>query len=418
MSDAYPAPIRGSRPVELPEPLRSDGGGPEQYAHVIMGAGCAGLSLCHYLLERGVCDPILILDKKERFEDDRTWCFWDVEPTPFSDLAVKRWNSWSVHAEGRNLLHTTGRYPYVCLPASEFYADALARIAAHDNVTVRLEEEVQGYEEVADGVIVRTPERVYSADSVFDGRGLPPGSPLFERARASRRWVSQKFLGLRLRTQRPVFDASACTLMDFSVSQERGLRFVYVLPFGEREALVENVYLSEARVSPEEHRAEISGYLNERYGLSAEDYVVDGEERGHIPMTDYPFPRRPGQRVYSVGMLGGETRPSTGYTFLRVQRYCRALAANLAGSGAAENVHPRRYDLLDGLFLRFVREHPGDCPGVYARMFAGVPPDPLVRFLTEKSTPLDEARIVGALPKVPFLRLGARAMMERLRGKP
>jgi lycopene beta-cyclase len=381
-----------------------------------MGAGCAGLSLCYYLLERGVRDPILILDRKERFEDDRTWCFWDVEPTPFSDLAVKRWSSWSVHAEGRNLVHTTGRYPYVCLPAPEFYAHALARIAAHDNVTVRLGEEVQGYEEIAGGVLVRTRGGNYSAANVFDGRGLPPGSPHFERARAGRRWVSQRFLGLRLRTRRPVFDASLCTLMDFSVDQERGLRFVYVLPFGEREALVENVYLSEARLSAEEHRTEISGYLHDRYGLSPEDYVVDGEERGHIPMTDYPFPRRSGERVYSVGMLGGETRPSTGYTFLRIQRYCRMLAACLAGSGAAEKVHPRRYDLLDSLFLRFVRDRPEDCPGVYARMFAGVPPDSLVRFLTEKSTPLDEARLVGALPKTPFLRVGARAVMEHLGG--
>jgi lycopene beta-cyclase len=174
------------------------------------------------------------------------------------------------------------------------------------------------------------------------------------------------------------------------------------------------VYLSEVLVSPEEHRTEISGYLHDRYGLSAEDYVVDGEERGHIPMTDYRFPRRPGERVYSVGMLGGETRPSTGYTFLRIQRSCRALAANLAGSGAAESVHPRRYDLLDGIFLRFVRDRPGDCPGVYARMFAGVSPDPLVRFLTEKSTPLDEARLIGALPKAPFLRLAGKGILERL----
>lgn len=194
-SDGYPDPIRRSRPVELPDPLRPDGVGPERYAHVIMGAGCAGLSLCYYLLERGVRDPILILDKKERFEDDRTWCFWDVEPTPFSRLAVKRWSSWSVRAGGRNLVHTTGRYPYLCLPSSEFYAYALARIAARDNVTVRLGEGVEGYKEVADGVLVRTSGGVYSAGSVFDGRGLPPGSPLFERARASRRWVSQKFLG-------------------------------------------------------------------------------------------------------------------------------------------------------------------------------------------------------------------------------
>jgi lycopene beta-cyclase len=45
-------------------------------------------------------------------------------------------------------------------------------------------------------------------------------------------------------------------------------------------------------------------------------------------------------------------------------------------------------------------------------MFAGVPPDSLVRFLTEKSTPLDEARLIQALPKTPFLKLAAKTLLE------
>jgi hypothetical protein len=59
----------------------------EAYEFVILGAGCAGLSLCHYLLEEGIDAPILIVDRRASFDDDRTWCFWDVEPTPFSHLA-------------------------------------------------------------------------------------------------------------------------------------------------------------------------------------------------------------------------------------------------------------------------------------------------------------------------------------------
>ena len=47
-------------------------------------------------------------------------------------------------------------------------------------------------------------------------------------------------------------------------------------------------------------------------------------------------------------------------------------------------------------------------------MFAGVPPDALVRFLTERSTPFDEARIIRALPKSPFLELAARTLLEKL----
>ena len=110
---AVTARTRRGRSVPLPERLAPRGTVPERYGYAILGAGCAGLSLCHYLLERGVEEPILILDRKEAFADDRTWCFWDVEETPFSGRTVRRWSSWAVRAEGREIVHTSGRYPYL-----------------------------------------------------------------------------------------------------------------------------------------------------------------------------------------------------------------------------------------------------------------------------------------------------------------
>lgn len=406
--------IARGRRVPVPESL-SPPDGDVGYEFVILGAGCAGLSLCFYLLEMGVGGGILILDRKQSFSDDRTWCFWDVEPTPFSHLAVRRWRSWSLKAEGRTVVQNADRYPYLCLTGADFYEYALERLAGHANVTLRLGEAVEGYKEHGGETCVRTSGGRYTARYVFDGRGLPPGSAVFEEARRRACWLPQKFLGLRLRTGKAVFDPEVCTLMDFSVGQGRGLRFAYVLPFGGREALVENVYLSEAEVSPEEHRAELAGYLWDSYGLSPEDYTVEGEERGVIPMTDYRFPRRLGERAYSIGMLGGESRPSTGYTFLRIQRYCRRLAESVtAGAVAPDRVDPRRYDLLDGIFLRFMRRYPGRCPSVYHRMFSRVPPDALVRFLTEKSTPADELRLVMAMPKIPFISLAVRRAFEAI----
>ena len=410
------ARIRRERSVPLPERLRPRDPEPERYGYVILGAGCAGLSLCHYLLERGVDAPILILDRKEAFTDDRTWCFWDVEETPFSDRAVRRWSSWSVRAEGREIVHTSALYPYLCLTGADFYEGALDKISTRDNVTVRLGEDVRFCKELDDGVMIGTSAGSYLAGTVFDGRGLPPDSAALEEMRREETWISQQFLGLRVRARRPAFDPDTCTLMDFSVDQSRGLRFAYVLPFDEHEALVENVYLSRTGAPPEAHRAELSGYLQDRYGLSDKDYEVDGEEWGDIPMTAHRFPRRLGKRTHVIGTLGGETRPSTGYTFLRVQRYCRALAASLTGVDVdPERVHPWRYGPLDRVFLRLLREHPKRCPGIYARMFAGTPPDPLVRFLTEGSSPLDEARLIGALPKLSFLRLAAGEALDRVR---
>lgn len=411
--------VRRGRSVALPEWLRPRGPEPGGYGYVILGAGCAGLSLCHYLLERGVREPILVVDRKGAFADDRTWCFWDVEETPFSGRAVRRWGSWAVRAGGREVVHTSARYPYLCLTGADFYEDALGKISAHDNVTVRLGEDVRAVKELDDGALVVTSSGSYRAGAVFDGRGLPPDSEVLRRARGEGTWISQQFLGLRLRAARPVFDSGACTLMDFSVDQGRGLRFAYVLPFDEHEALVENVYLTRTGAPPEVHRAELSGYLRDRYGLSEEDYEVEGEEWGEIPMTARRFPRRTGARTHAIGTLGGETRPSTGYTFLRVQRYCRALAASLTGGGEdPEKIHPWRYGPLDRVFLRLLRERPEACPGIYARMFAGTPPGPLVRFLTERSSPLDDARLVAALPKLPFLRLAAREALDLAREGP
>ncbi len=412
--DGFAPSARRSGPVEVPESLLAGRAGAEQYGFIILGAGCAGLSLCHYLLERGVTEPILILDHKTTFEDDRTWCFWDVQDTPFSHLARASWHSWSVMDGNRTITQTSEKYPYLCLAGGDFHECVLRSIAAYPNVTLRLGEAVAGYEERGGHALVRTLGGSYAARVVLDGRGLGAGSPVFEELRRSSCWVPQQFLGWRLRTTRPVFDPEVCTLMDFSVSQRRGLRFMYALPIGEREALVENVYLSDVEVPAEEHRAEMASYLRDRYGLSPEEYRVDGEERGYIPMTDYRFPRRIGERSYSIGMLGGETRPSTGYTFLRIQRYCRALAEALTGDGEPpDRVDSRRFEMLDAIFLRFMRRHPERCPDIYARMFGRVPPDALVRFLTERSTPLEELRLVLSLPKAPFLKIAGEMLLGR-----
>lgn len=412
---SYEPSVRRSEPVRVPETLVSSAAA-DSYEYVVLGAGCAGLSLCYYLLQSGVEAPILILDRKTRFEDDRTWCFWDVEDTPFSHLETRRWNSWSVHYGARDVLHTSQSYSYRCITAASFYEFALNSIAKHANVTLRLGADVEGFEERDAGTHIRAADRTYTARYVFDGRGLPPGSRTFETARREAVWIPQQFIGLRVRTARPVFDPAVCTLMDFSVSQERGLRFMYVLPFGEREALVENVYLSEPGIAGGTYRTEIADYMSDTYGLTPQDYVVDGEERGYIPMTDYPFPRRIGERIYSIGMLGGQTRPSTGYTFLRIQRYCRALARHLTAEGPAPRAEFRRFDVLDRVFLRFMRRYPERCPSIYARMYGRVPPGSLVRFLTEKSTPADELSLVMALPKIPFLRVAGGALFEKFTG--
>lgn len=422
---------RGAR-VEVPSSLQIDSSalvtaGVGVYDIVILGAGCAGLSLCLALVEHGATGSILLVDSRTDYSDDRTWSFWDVEPTRFTHLARARWSGWQVATAEERVRSSAPRTPYVSLAANEFYREALRRLAEHPNVQLLLGQAAVGYapspgagEPLLDVV---TKHATVRASQLIDSRGLRPSrTELAELARSST-WVPQKFVGWHVVASRPVFDADECLLMDFDVDQSLGLRFGYVLPVSPHEALVENVYLADAAVTEAEHRAELIAYLQSRFGLEPGSYDVLGDERGNIPMTDHTFSQRPMPGVTVLGTLGGATRPSTGYAFLRIQRAAEQAALRLlsdvpdTGSQRAKGC-----SLLDRVFLRFLADHPERAPYVFARMFERVAPDSLVRFLSDSSQPMDVVRLILALPKSWFLssaflvvaRLAMAPLLRRL----
>ena len=425
------------------------------YDVVILGAGCAGLSSCLALLEAGADGPILLLDPRTHYADDRTWCFWDVEPTPFTHLARSRWDEWQVRTAAGTVTAAAPATPYLCLAANDFYSFALASIARFGNVELRLGERAGEYRDAGvlgpdgeaaparDLVSVSTPGGLVWAREVIDSRGLALSSGVVAAVKATSTWVPQQFVGLHIVATRPVFDPTECRLMDFAVNQSRGLRFMYVLPSSPVEALVENVYMSEPRLGADGYHREIEEYLLAEFGLESTEFVVLGAERGYIPMTDHRFVRRMSDRVTAAGMRGGATRPSTGYTFLGIQRASRELVDRLVrehrvavGEGSALRDADEHADaglpgdpagaalsarndadpacsLLDAVFLRFLADHPERAPHVFALMFGRVDTASLVRFLTERSGALDHARLILALPKVPFLRAAAKVLARR-----
>ena len=426
------------------------------YDVVILGAGCAGLSSCLALLEAGADGPILMIDARTHYADDRTWCFWDVEPTPFTHLARSRWDEWQVRTAAGTVTAAASATPYLCLAANDFYTFALASIARFGNVELRLGERAGEYRDAGDPaangpaaetavdlVAVSTAGGTVWAREVIDSRGLSLSSEAVAAIKETSTWVPQQFAGLHIVATRPVFDPGECRLMDFAVDQSRGLRFMYVLPSSPFQALVENVYMSEPRLAEGSYHREIEEYLLAEFGLESTEFVVAGAERGYIPMTDHRFGRQVSARVTAAGMRGGATRPSTGYTFLGIQRASSELVDRLirerrvavrqgivhpdaggrtdAGgrARAASVVRPTpavadpTCSLLDAVFLRFLADHPERAPHIFALMFGRVDTASLVRFLTERSGALDHARLILALPKLPFLRSAAKVLARR-----
>ncbi len=58
---------------------------------IIIGAGCAGLSLAWQLTQRGLSGRnVVLLEPRTEYGRDRTWCFWNVLPHDF-DAAASAW---------------------------------------------------------------------------------------------------------------------------------------------------------------------------------------------------------------------------------------------------------------------------------------------------------------------------------------
>ncbi|MBC8138235.1 MAG: hypothetical protein H8F28_20335, partial [Fibrella sp.] len=225
-------------------------------------------------------------------------------------------------------------------------------------------------------------------------------------------------------------DPQTVTLMDFArpgamTKTDTAIRFMYLLPISSREALVENTLLLPTRggakdaLAPEENalagRREIAAYMHSRYGLR--DFTVSSEEQGMIPMTTRDFPLRTGANTFAIGLAGGAARPSSGYAFLRIQKRCQALAQSVTSGDwgpLKRSRSPWRTAALDRVFLQAMQQNPGAVPGYFARMFARVPPDMLVRLLSDTASFRDCLGVIRVLPLGDFVRAAADSCLPRL----
>ncbi len=389
------------------------------YPYLILGAGCAGLSLAWNLVEMGVEEPILIVDRRERFENDRTWCFWDIEPTPFSDLATHSWTQWMVHDGRRETTAVSCEYPYLRLRSIDFYQRVLDRLALAPNVTLALGQPIQSVSSSSQAV------KVVTRGAEFNGlRAFDSASQKFEGTETGTghhpAMLLQHFFGQTIRVDRPIFDPTCASLMDFRASQIDGPHFLYVLPLSPTEALVENTYLFPFACPAERHRSEIGDYLQTRYGLNREDFVVTEEESGAIPMTTAKASIATSSRVTAIGLAGGAARPSSGYAFLRIQRQARQLAEQVVtgktvdSSQKHKSFHSAKYPFFDTIFLQVLADHPELAPRIFLKMFDQAAPASVVRFLGERSTLMDDLKIVAALPKWPFIQGALRSIRDWL----
>lgn len=363
----------------------------------IVGGGCAGLSLARRLADRRPDVRVLLLEKRPRYERDRTWCFWDVYPHGLDALVTHDWPRWSVIGPRGETVHESRAHSYRRIPAGNFYDWALKGIRAADHMAMHQEVAVAAIRPRAGHVRIETDAGVFTALHALDCRP-PEHAPRFVQA----------FRGLEIKLDRQLSDPGKAVLMDFRVPQEGGVHFLYMLPFGPDTALIEDTLIAPKAAHPPD-RAGITAYVRERLGAAVKDVLF--EEKGVIPMDPDVALRPAAPRLASFGARGGAVRGSTGFGFLTMQRMADAFTDAYDPAAPALphiRARPAWMDWMDHVFLSMLEESPERGAALFARLFRSCPTQALARFLGDAASLRDAARVADAMPFAPFFVMALR----------
>lgn len=375
-----------------------------EYDFLLAGAGASGLALAYFLPSNA---RILLLDSAKKTQNDRTWCFWEDTPSPFDHLVHRRWQNLIFHGTDGSSQFDIAPFEYKMIRGIDYYNFMQQELQKRPNIEFaygqieQLESDQSEARAVVNG-------KTYRADWGFNS-ALRPTLPSGYHS------LLQHFKGYLVQTQKPSFDTSAATFMDFRIDQNNETRFVYVLPFDPHTALIEYTLFSTTLLPDHEYDRDLQHYIKHFLGL--EQYSILETEFGVIPMTDAPFPRQHSPRIINLGIAGGSAKASTGYTFKRLIRQAQSLAGSLEQHGIPLATTPMfdRHAWQDSIMLRVLHEKRQGGAEFFSQLFAKNKATTVLKFLDEATSPLEELKLMASVDIPIFTRSALEVMFYNAR---
>jgi lycopene beta-cyclase len=375
----------------------------QSYDYIIAGAGASGLSLLYTLINTENCfadKQILVVDSTFTPKANKTWCFWD-ENHPFMPLTHKSWRHLTVASDGLEFHEKLANLNYHCIKSEDYQNHVLEIANSAPNVHL-LKSNINAFDTLDHRGLVLTDKGTYSADWIFQSVLKPPG---FQHSVVDTSLI-QHFAGWEIQTDTSCFEPDTALLMDFDTQQNGGLTFFYLLPFTENRALVEYTIFSGQILEKYQYESAIENYLQKKMNLGKHDYRVIRKESGAIPMEDRRSPGYYNERVLNLGIVGGVTKPTTGYTFTRSHAHSKEISDRLQRGKdpvpySGSSYRFRVYDIM----LLYLLEHEADhSRKIFHNLFKYNRIGKILRFLDEKTTFTEELEIFSTLPYAPFFR--------------
>ena len=377
-----------------------------KYDFIIAGSGCSGLSLLYKILQTPSLQnkSILVIDKDQKKNNDRTWCFWEKNPGSFESIVHARWNTLEFISDNLNKKVDLGPYTYKMIQGIDFYNFIFKYAKKFENV-IFLQDSITDIDSTFNEASVITRKNTYSAKYVFNSTNF--FNPKINKQNS----LLQHFKGWNIRTVDPVFNSKVGRLMDFSISQENGTTFMYVLPSSSTEALVEYTLFSPSTLKQETYVRELKKYIKEV--LKIKKYTIEHEEFGIIPMSLAKFKQNPKMNVINIGTSGGYTKASSGYTFQFIQKNVFEIVENLKKENnpiQKMSFKNKIYRWYDRTLINVLLSKKMTGKEVFTIMFKKNSAQKILAFLGNESTIIEDILIMKNFPKIPFLIAGIRSL--------
>ena len=399
------------------------------YDYIIAGAGGAGLSLLHYLMEAPsiASKSILVIDKSFQKTNDRTWCFWEKNISAFENLVKNRWDTISIHAEGFDKELPTAPFSYKMIQGIDFYNAVLSKAKSKTNIHFQ--------EAIILDIIAIDPanpskgakvewegsaaigQYIFSSLLPFQMNQLATAAVYSNSLQAGTSsnnkapFLWQHFKGRVVQFDAPVFNKSIAKLMDFNVPQQGATAFMYQLPLNDKEAMVEYTIFSENILGLAEYDKVLDTYLATAFPGAT--YTTTHDEIGAIPMTQIELASTQAP-IYTIGALGAAIKASTGYAFLFIQEQCKNIVHQLEkGLPIQTKIHNTRHQFYDAVLLDVLFHHKMKGAEIFKRIFAKNKAATVFKFLSNTSTIMEDIKIMRSLPTHIFLPAAIKVLLRR-----
>lgn len=370
-----------------------------QYDLAIAGGGLAGglVALAVNKLKPEL--DIALIEADDNFGGNHIWSFFDSDVDEdhrwlLEPLISRSWESYDVHFPKYSRSLANG---YNSIESANLDRELRARLPDSSLITDHKIKKIKS------GIVKLDNDTEIAAEAVLDVRGGGDISALEVG------W--QKFCGQMLRLKEP-HGLERPVIMDATVEQIDGYRFVYCLPFGKNEIFVEDTYYSDTKeIDPKKLNGRIAEYADQQ------DWMVDQimhSESGQLPVlyggdftAFWASNKGPDARA---GVRAALVQPITSYSLPMAVKTAMIIA----------DMPKIAQKKLDKLLKELAFQHWAD--GKFYRMlcammFKAAKPEKryltleytyskdealIERFYAGKSTKLDQASLLSGKPPVPI----------------